>query len=453
MTDFLIKRLPYDLSSHAGLALIGQYLKRININALIDPAFPVRSGIANSDILKSYLGLLCLGKNDFDAIESFRGNAFFMRALGLQAVPSSPTLRQRLDTHASDWFELAAQFNQALLGSRIEGRAIDFGALACGYTPVDLDTFAMDNSDTQKELVGRTYTGVDGYCPLAVYLGRLGYCLELALRPGVQHSACESEYNLERALPLAASLVTGPLLVRADAGFCSVKLMQEISAQSAAHGREMALIIKWNPRKTPVETVAAGKVADAGTAWQTLRPGKRECVWQEALESAGVGSVSNPARRIYRLTERTIDKHGHALLLPEYVLEGWTTTLPGRFGPAEVIALYADHATHEQFHAEFKSDMDLERLPSGKFDTNYLVCRFAAVAMNLLRLVGQHTLNEPDAPVRHPAQRRRIKTVMQEMMFKAARMIRYAGRWVLGLGAGDSGFAVFDRHYGQLATA
>jgi len=76
MTDFLIKRLPYDLSSHAGLAFIGKYLKRININGLIDPPFPMRSGIANSDILKSYLGLLCLGKNDFDAIENFRGNAF-----------------------------------------------------------------------------------------------------------------------------------------------------------------------------------------------------------------------------------------------------------------------------------------------------------------------------------------------------------------------------------------
>lgn len=453
MTDFLIKRLPYDLSSHAGLAFIGQYLKRININALIDPAFPVRSGIANSCIVKSYLALLCLSKNDFDAIENFRGNAFFMRALGLQAVPSSPTLRQRLDTQASDWFELAAQINQALLGSRIEGRAIDFGALPCGYTPVDLDTFAMDNSDTQKELVGRTYAGVDGYCPLAVYLGRLGYCLELALRPGVQHSARESEYNLERALPLAASLVTGPLLVRADAGFCSVKLMQEICAQGAACGREMAFLIKWNPRKTPVETVAAGKVGDAGTAWQTLRPGKRECVWQNTLDLVDVGCAVNPARCVYRLTERTIDKHGNTLLLPEYVLEGWTTTLPGRFGPAEIIALYADHATHEQFHAEFKSDMDLERLPSGKFDTNYLVCRFAAVAMNLLRLIGQNTLNEPDAPVRHPAQRRRIRTVLQEMMFKAARMIRHAGRWVLGLGAGDSGFAVFDRHYGQLTTA
>jgi hypothetical protein len=29
-----------------------------------------------------------------------------------------------------------------------------------------------------------------------------------------------------------------------------------------------------------------------------------------------------------------------------------------------VIALYADHGTHEQFHAEFKTDLDLTRLPS-----------------------------------------------------------------------------------------
>ena len=138
------------------------------------------------------------------------------------------------------------------------------------------------------------------------------------------------------------------------------------------------------------------------------------------------------------------------MLLPEYVLEGWSTTLAERLNPADIIALYCDHATHEQFHSEFKTDMDLQRLPSGKFDTNYLVCQLAAVAMNLLRLIGQNTLNEPDAPVRHSAKRRRIKTVMQEMMFKAARMIKHAGRWILGLGESDSGFAVFERHYRQL---
>ena len=452
MTDFIIKKLLYDLSSHAGLALIGKYLKRININSLIDPAFPVRSGIVNSAILKSYLGLLCLGKNDFDAIESFRGNAFFMRALGLDGVPSSPTLRQRMDSHAASWFDLAAQLNHKLLGSTVNGKPIDFGALACGYTPVDLDTFAMDNSSTKKELVGRTYAGVDGYCPFAMYLGSLGYCLELALRPGVQHSASESEYNFERALPMAASLVATPLLMRADSGFDSLKLYQEITAQAVALNREVAFLIKWNPRRAPVEEIAAQRVADTTTTWTSDRPGKRECVWQTSLALVGVGSDANPVRRVYRLTERTVDKHGVVLLLPEYVLEGWTTTLPERFNAGEIIALYGDHATHEQFHSEFKTDMDLERLPSGKFDTNYLVCQLAAVAMNLLRLIGQNTLNEPDAPVRHAAKRRRIKTVMQEMMFKAGRMIKHAGRWILGLGERDIGFAVFERHYGQLKT-
>ena len=452
MTDFMIKKLPYDLSSHAGLAFVGKYLKKINFNSMIDPAFPVRSGNSNSDIVKSYLALLCLGKNDFEAIENFRDDSFFMRALGLAGVPSSPTLRQRLDTHAASWFELVAQMNQKLLSSRINGKAIDFGTLACGYTAVDLDTFAMDNSATKKELVGRTYAGVDGYCPFAVYLGRLGYCLELALRPGVQHSASESQYNFERALPMAASLVAGSMLVRADSGFCSLKLFREITAQANTLGREIAFLIKWNPRRAPVEAIAGVKVADAGTQWVIHRPGKRECIWQESLELADVGSQANPVRRVYRLSERTIDKRGVVLLLPEYVLEGWTTTLPQRFEAPDIIALYCDHASHEQFHSEFKTDMDLERLPSGKFDTNFLVCQLAAVAMNLLRLIGQNTLLGPDAPVRHAAKRRRIKTVMQEMMFKAARMIKHAGRWILGLGQSDSGFAVFECHYGQLRT-
>ena len=113
ITDFILKQLPYDLSNQAGLALVGKYLKRININSLIDPAFSVRSGIANSDILKSYLGLLC-----------------------------------------------------------------------------------RDQSGTAKEHVGRTYAGVDGYCPWVAYLGTQGFCLELALRPGTQHSASAAHVKI-----------------------------------------------------------------------------------------------------------------------------------------------------------------------------------------------------------------------------------------------------------------
>lgn len=138
MTDFIIKKLPYDLTSNAGLALVGQYIKRIGLSQLVDPKFPIGvGGIANSDILKSYLGLLVQGKNDFDAIEAFRSDNFFTRSLGVGAVPSSPTIRQRMDAHAASWFELAEQFNLALLSAKYAGQPVDFGALPCGFMAVD----------------------------------------------------------------------------------------------------------------------------------------------------------------------------------------------------------------------------------------------------------------------------------------------------------------------------
>ena len=79
-TDFIIKKLPYDLISLAGLAFFGKYLKSIKINSMIDSAYPVRSGVASSDILKSYLGQLFLGNNDFDAVEGHHHRAVILRS-------------------------------------------------------------------------------------------------------------------------------------------------------------------------------------------------------------------------------------------------------------------------------------------------------------------------------------------------------------------------------------
>lgn len=452
--DFVVKKLPYDLSSHGGLALVGRLLKRINLSAMVDPAYPVRAGIANSDILKCYLALLTLGKNDFEAVEGFRSQRFAHQALGLRAVPSSATLRQRFDAMGTDWSELADRINRAILGLRINGAAIDFGALSTGHLPLDIDTFVMDQSETAKEGVSWTYAGMEGYCPIALYLGTRGYCLELDLREGSQHSACESEYNIERALGTACAVSAAPLLLRADSGFCSQHLISRALQQAAALGRQVDLLIKWNPRTAPVEKIAAQRGCDTDTVWTQLRAGKRECLWSEALDAVEIkGQSARALRRVYRLTERTIDRRGQPLLLPEYVLEGWSTTLGPEVSHEQLIALYRDHATHEQFHAEFKTDMDLNRLPSGKFATNHLVCALAALAMNLLRIVGQHTLHERDSPLRKAALRRRIKTVMQEMMFKAARIISHARGWVLGISGSDSGFAVFERAHTKFRTA
>ena len=121
------------------------------------------------------------------------------------------------------------------------------------------------------------------------------------------------------------------------------------------------------------------------------------------------------------------------------------------FNDETIIALYADHATSEQFHSEFKTDLDIERLPSGKFATNALVLACAAFAYNVLRWIGQSGLFGPDAPPRHPAKRRRLRTVMQELMYVAARLIVTGRRLKLAFGYGCRIVPVFRRLYAQLA--
>src|SRR5690606_17320953 len=116
----------------------------------VDATHPVRSGVTNSDIVRSYLGLLVQGKSDFDAIENFRGEAFFKQALGITLLPSSPTLRQRMDAKAGELFEHVAPMIETLLSSQ----GPDYGVLPCGWLPLDVDTFAMDNSGTAKEAWG-----------------------------------------------------------------------------------------------------------------------------------------------------------------------------------------------------------------------------------------------------------------------------------------------------------
>jgi hypothetical protein len=448
MPDFQIKRLPYNLTAHAGLSLVGQYLKRFaQIDQVIDPRFPIaaKSGIATSSLIKAYVGLLCTGKSDFDAIEAVRGDAFFRDALGLSAVPSSPTLRQRMDALGEAGDSALNALDEA--NERLLTRAKPtLTPLTTGHLALDFDVFTLDNSGTQKEGVGRTYMGFDGYAPIAGYLAEEGYCLGLELRPGTQHSASETPDFLRRLLPRARAVTALPLLVRADSGFDSAAIFVALSAARAAGPVDW--LVKWNPRRFNVAALYQRLDADPATAWTQPRVGKRETWLVEPLTRKFAGTTVT-MRRVLHLIERTIDRDGQILLLPDIEIEGWLTSL--ELPVAQIVALYQAHGTHEQFHSEFKTDLELERLPSGKFATNDLVLSLAVLAFNILRAIGQATLIDPDdSPIRHPAKRRRLRTVMQEIIGVAARVIAHARRLTLGLGQRCAAFSVFERHYQTL---
>ncbi len=89
MPRFELKQSTRHITSYAGLILVGLCLEAARLD-LLDKQFPVPKGqIPTSDIVKSYIGLLALGKSDFEAIEAFRNDRFFRQALQIGRVPSS----------------------------------------------------------------------------------------------------------------------------------------------------------------------------------------------------------------------------------------------------------------------------------------------------------------------------------------------------------------------------
>jgi hypothetical protein len=409
---------------------------------VVDREVPLRHGITHGDVLRSYIGLLCLGKSDFEAVSNVRGDRFFTEALGISTVPSEVTLRQRLDARAEAFLPWVAEGAVVLL--REVG--VKPTALETGHVPLDADVTPFDNSGTRKEGVSRTYKGEDGFAPMAAYLGQEGYCLELELREGKQHCQRDTPAFLKRVLGRARQLTEAPVLLRLDSGNDAIENVEVVLEHNELDEPEVDFIIKWNPRKEdPQEWLT---YAEQNARFTQPRPGKRVAVFDYTVTRHYKG-YEYQLRRVMRVIERTIDKKGQTLLVPDIEIEGWWTSLT--LAAKKIIALYADHGTSEQFHSEFKTDLDIERLPSGKFATNALVLACATVAYNILRWLGQSGLTGPGAPLRHPAKRRRIRTVMQELMYLAARVIETGRRLKLAFSRHCVTVKVFASLYHRLA--
>lgn len=282
---------------------------------------------------------------------------------------------------------------------------------------------------------------------MAAYLGQEGYCLELEMREGKQHCQKDTPQFLARNLVRARQLTDKPILLRLDSGNDAIENIDVVLEHNEQHPDDLPVhyLIKWNPRQQDHQRWLIH--AEEHGEWSEPRPGKRVALFT-VNETRIHNGYEYTLHRVMRVIERSIDKHGQPLLLEDIEIEGWWTSLLRE--EEEIIALYADHGTSEQYHSEFKTDLDIERLPSGKFATNALVLGCAQLAYNILRWIGQNGLLGSDAPLRHKAKRRRIRTVMQELMYLAARLIRTGRRLKLAFGRGSLVVPIFQRLYLQL---
>lgn len=433
---YIVERSNEDIKSVGGLCLIGQALDHFDFASHF-------SSPKTAGILKTEVALLCQGRTKFNDVELFRGDHFFSEALGIKGVPSEPTLRQSLDNYGD---QIRAAIKKANLSSL---KNLTFGREKIGddyFIPVDIDVSPFDNSGSKKEGVSFTYKKVDGYAPIFAYVGTEGHLLNCDLRPGSQHSQKGAPAFFRECVGFLRELgILKQCLFRLDSAHDAAENL-DILCQSGAK-----FIVKRNLRREPrcqwVDRArATGEV-------QEPRPGK--FVWHGVLShlqparSQEEKNVVLPIFAAFEVTERSIDKKGVSLLLSDFQVDVWWTNLP--HAAEDVIASYHAHGTSEQFHSEFKTDMNVERLPSGKFSTNSTVLLLAGVAFNILRLIGQKMLAHPEAmPARLDIQRRRLGSVIRDLIYIACKRVRHSGSVKLRFGVQCPWFCSFEKIYQDL---
>ena len=137
-------------------------------------------------------------------------------------------------------------------------------------------------------------------------------------------------------------------------------------------------------------------------------------------ELEGTGKM---VRLVYEVKEISKIK-GRPLLAPLVKVFSVWTSLEG-FSDGEILELYRVRGTSEQFHSEFKTEMDMERLPSGKFKVNSLFMLMGMLTYNMLKVIAQDMVLEKALGLKK-ASRRRIKTVMNSVIFLSCRLAKGA---------------------------
>ena len=89
------------------------------------------------------------------------------------------------------------------------------------------------------------------------------------------------------------------------------------------------------------------------------------------------------------------------------------------------------------------------KVSSGKFDTNELVLELTVLAYNVLRIIGQKSLKSGSAPrTKRKIKRRRIRTVISNLILIAGHVKEHARKLILSLGKSNIWIPVFvDLHH------
>ena len=437
----LVELADNNLTSHAGLVLIGPYLKSKEFRRAIDSVSTIkktRGVISDVDILCCWIALLTLGKSDYAAIEEYRNNQYFKDSIGVSTIPSEAILRQRLESLPEEIASVLLEFNLAIVGTAFDeakqhsirnhthSETLLIGDIP--YAVIDSDVSVLDNSNSHKEGVEWTYKKCDGYAPMFSYIGASGYMLNCELREGSMHSNAAGTHGyFQGTIDGAKDITDHRLLMVLDSGNDDKKILDLFE------DNDVSYVVKRNHRKEPAQ-----QWLERAKINETFRRNGRDgsiVYYASTQREIEIEKMKREIRVVIVARERYCDEHGQLLVVPEISAQTYWTNLPCNEQAVEKV--YHMHGTMEQYHAELKSDLGVERLPSGKFHPNSITLLCSMIAFNLLRKVGMKLLQSGKAPGKR-GKRLRLRTVLQSVMYMAAAVISHSGRIFLRICTGHA---------------
>ena len=430
----------------AGLAFLGEMTRMLDIDRIAKTLTSGNPQIATQDILKTMIGLLSQGKSDFDHVKPVMNDSFFMNSMGIDRVPSAETYRQKFQELAlkKDLESLLPELSVRLWKKTgMEHEFVTKGKDK--WVRLDIDPVVYDNADTKKEGAAYTYNNQYGFSPLFAHLAG-GWMVNARLFSGnfSTHSRESMDFVLQ-SLDLADRMAPEKKLLVMDCGFDSQKQLKTLWERKGTD-----YIIKHNIRREDLNSWLK-TAKEQGVFVQTVENEKKGYHLYRGSTYREVPGCNSPLRLVFDVKE-VFRKKGQLQLMPTVeVFSAWTT-LDESFSDQEVLKLYRSRGTSEQFHSEFKSEMDMERLPSGKFKVNSTFLLMGMLTYNMLRVLAQDMVINRTLGLKK-ATRRRIKTVMNSVIFMSCRLVKSPRSLIMQLGCSRPWYEWFASLFARLKEA
>lgn len=363
--DFTDQRL----TAHGGLALMSSFLHRLQWRQKLAAALPHRPTSPNAfapvDIALGFMAGVWTGADKFSRVGQLCGDPVLPQVLGVEAIPSQPTLTRFFAQFTRARNECFAPLYRLLLG-RLPSEP-------GGYT-LDLDSTAIIHKDGHQEGVrlGHTPRGPRPcHHPLIAALAEPRLVCNYWLRSGNTGTICHARGFIDATLAQLPSQVRVGL-VRADSGFYSHEFFDHLEAR----GLDYIVVAQLSRGLKPhFQHDEAAWVATELPGFEVQEIDTSVLHWRA------------PRRRLIlirqRITERPSAGGKTLLEVPGYRFQALCTSLPRSWSPLAVWRRYKGRADVENRIKELAAQYGLKSFCCRSFWGTEAAGQLAILCYNL----------------------------------------------------------------------